>query len=190
MPIRLLLLACLSLVVTAMTVVAEDGLILTTNYYTVRGTTGREIRASINRGKPRPAGEERDAETRWNIRWRFTTTASSGSCRLHTFSTQTTIAITLPRWIVETNASPWVMTNWTRYIKALELHEAGHANFARAAAGEIRKKVQALPPQPNCDAVKNAVNATGRRVLEELVQREQAYDRTTRHGATQGAVFP
>jgi predicted secreted Zn-dependent protease len=96
----------------------------------------------------------------------------------------------LPRWTGPTNAFQTIQPTWDRYFAALAEHEAGHARFALDAAAEMHKQVQALGEQPDCEGLKKKINALAQQVLADYRKREQQYDQTTRHGATQGAVFP
>src|SRR5262245_66209109 len=84
--------------------VAQNSVQWTTNYYLVTGATLPEIRRSINEARPWKDRENTDALTKWRVDWRFTVGQSASGCYCNTFSTTTTIAMTLPKWIVATNA--------------------------------------------------------------------------------------
>ena len=74
-----------------------------------------------------------------------------------------------------------------RYARALRQHEQGHVQFGRQAAQSIDQGIAALPEAPDCPTLERQANALGHRLLAAQAAQEKAYDRDTRHGATQGA---
>jgi predicted secreted Zn-dependent protease len=168
---------------------AQNSLHWTTNYYSVTGAVPREIRQSINRSRPWKSSTT-DALTSWRVEWRFAVVPTSGGCRCSAFSTTTTIAITMPRWMLPAGVDPSAKARWERYIRALGEHENGHAQLALAAAAEMQKRIKALGEQPDCEGLRSRINDTGNAVLEDFRKRENDYDERTKHGATQGASLP
>lgn len=169
---------------------AQDSLIITTNYFKVSGASERELRRSINQSRPWKDKPEGDAHTAWKIEWTFSMTSSQTACRVHSFATKTAITMTLPKWTSNPSAPQALARRWESYLAALKVHEEGHKQIALAAAAEIQKRVKALKPAPECDALSASVNNTARDVIAEYRQKEIEYDRKTDHGATQGARFP
>ena len=88
--------------------------------------------------------------------------------------------VTLPRLVGET--SPEALDRWRRFIAALRTHEAGHARYAYEHVGDVK----AVLSGPSCA---NA-SAAGEAAIRRIAQHDVTYDLETRHGATQGAVFP
>src|SRR5258706_11700074 len=96
---------------------AEDSVIAQTNYYTVSGSTARELREEIERKRPwKPPG---DGLTFWKIDWSFRTMASDSDCRLRSLEVKTRVTVTLPRWITPTDADDLLKERWNRYMKGL-----------------------------------------------------------------------
>jgi len=160
----------------------------TTNYYNVAGSTIRDIHRSLAQSRPWRDKSSMDGLTDWHVTWRFYVSQSGDKCRCTSFSTTTTITMTLPRWIAATNATPEIKTAWQRYITALGQHEAGHAQFALNAAAEMQKQSRNLA-MPNCDALRSQIGSLCQAILEDFRNRERAYDERTKHGMTQGAVL-
>lgn len=169
---------------------SQDSLTVTTNFYQVYGTTGRQLRESIEQLRPWKDQGARDAYTGWKIEWSFRFTSSENSCQLQSMTTKTTVTVTLPKWASAAQAPPALVQRWTNYLNALNKHEEGHKQIAYAAAAEIRKRVKALKPQPTCEALTASLNSTADKVVKEFRQKETDYDRTTDYGTTQGARFP
>ncbi len=168
---------------------AQNSVHWTTNYYSVSGATLGEIQQSLSRNRPWKDRSALDGLTEWRIQWRFQVTSSPGECRLSSFTTATTITMTLPRWLRPTNAALEVATNWGRYIVALGQHEAGHAQIGLAAAAEQQRRVPALAPDGNCEALKQRINELAQRIVDDHGRRDREYDEQTEHGVKQGATL-
>jgi predicted secreted Zn-dependent protease len=158
-----------------------------TNYYTLTGSTLREIHQSFRQARPWRATGGHDGFTVWSVTWRFGTTYNGSVCRVTTFSTTTTIAITLPRWVAPTNADVSLKAEWDRYIQALGKHEYGHAQVALAAAAEIQKRAKEVPEDASCESLKQRVHSTCDSVVQKYKQMDDAYDQRTDHGRNDGA---
>src|SRR5436189_1748401 len=139
-----------------------------TNYYAVTGSNFREIHQSFRASRTWRDTGGHEGFTVWNVSWRFDTLSNGSVCRMSTFSTTTTIAITLPRWVAPTNATDALKAEWTRYIQALGKHEYGHAQLALAAAGEIQKKIREVPDDPSCDSLKQRVSGLCEGIIQKV----------------------
>jgi len=159
--------------------------------YDVGGSTPQAIRTSINAHPERPAdpnGAMFDAKTRWEIKLVWTFDTSRGMCRAKNITTYLSITQTFPHW-VPTDADGSLQQEWNDYIVALRLHEDGHKQIALDAANDAIERVRAqtfATCQEFNIAARNAVDAA----TSIGDRRDEQYDDTTRHGATQGARFP
>lgn len=175
---------------TAWTALGQNSVRQTTNYYPVTGATLPEIRRSMNENRPWKDRQSIDGLTTWRVDWRFTVSPSANGCYCHTFTTTTTIAITLPRWTAPTNASEQVKAAWTRYYSALARHEAGHAQLGHGAAAELQRKSRDFGTRPDCESLKSSITAACEQVVQDFRRRDKEYDERTRNGARDGASFP
>jgi len=162
----------------------------TTNYYAVKGATLPELRQSIRENRPWKLKHDWDGMTDWQVKWQFTTVPTPGGCRCSVFTTQTTITITMPRWVAPTNAPETVKQIWQHYVTALGQHEAGHVAFALAAAAEVQKQAKEIGEGADCASLQKRINELAQQAVESHRQRDKEYDERTRHGATQGASLP
>ncbi len=151
-----------------------------TNYYAVAGADMRELRTNINRA--RPGKGEFDAETVWNVNWRYAIERTDGGCRCKTVTTSVSITITLPRWVNYTNASPEMKARWADFIIPLLEHEAGHGKFGLGAANELRKQLGELRVDGGCEGFRRKADETAERVIDDFKRREREYDVRTDHG--------
>jgi predicted secreted Zn-dependent protease len=169
---------------------AQDSLIIKTNFFNVSGVSERELRRSISQARPWKDKPEGDATTAWRIEWTFKVTSSETACHIQSFSTRTTVTMTFPKWTPPSSAPQALAERWEGYLTALKTHEEGHKQIALAAAAEIQRRVKALKSEPTCEALSTSMTSTAQAVLAEYRQKEIEYDRTTQHGAAQGARFP
>ncbi|MBI1841071.1 MAG: DUF922 domain-containing protein [Verrucomicrobia bacterium] len=161
----------------------------TTNYYTVAGSTLPDIEASMRRSRPAQGQTEWQGFTKWNVTWRFTSQTSASGCQPTSFSVQTALTTTLPRWQGSTNATSLTRTNWIRFFQALSRHERGHAQFALDAATELRKRLDEVGEAADCLALRERIDALGKSVVDDAIAKEKQYDIDTRHGVSQGAAL-
>lgn len=169
---------------------AQGSVRWTTNFYSVTGATIPELRQSIREKRPWKERSPHDAMTDWRVNWHHTVTPTANGCRCGSFTTQTAITITMPRWMAPTNSPEATRKIWQQYIAALGQHEAGHGGIAVAAAAELNRRIQSIGEGADCDGLKRQIDDLGRQVIEEFRARDKTYDEKTRHGATQGAVLP
>jgi predicted secreted Zn-dependent protease len=160
-----------------------------TNYYYVTGASIGEIHQSLARSRPWRDQSTLDGLTDWRVQWRFQIADSGGECRLSSFTTDTTITMTLPRWVRPTNTPLDVVTNWVRYINALTQHEVGHGRIGLAAAAEQQRRVPMAEADVNCNNLRNRINQLAQQIVDEHRRRDREYDERTRHGAGEGAIL-
>jgi len=170
--------------------IAQNTVQWTTNYYTVTGSTLGDLHQSLRQKRPWKDRRTVDGFTEWRADWRFTFAPGPNGCRLTGFTTKTFILTTLPRWTPPTNAPTDLSNTWSNYIRALALHEAGHASIGLAAATELQQRAKTSAPTPDCPSLEKNVNDLGQRTLVEYRLRDEQYDAHTRNGATQGVILP
>jgi predicted secreted Zn-dependent protease len=163
---------------------------MTTNYYKVYGVTAREVRESINRLKPWKGHRSMDAQTDWTVRTKYSVGESGGVSRVQSFETETAITITMPVWSPPPAAAEGLTNRWQKYFTALLRHENGHAATALKAAAEVRRRAGAIREGPTDQELTRKISDTVDAVLKEFREKEDEYDKQTRHGLEQGAHFP
>ena len=154
----------------------------TITYYDITGSTASELRAQLDaRGPVGYDGYKGDATTDWFIHWNWPGYGSA-ACDLSAATISFDINVILPRWVPPGSASPDLIDKWSEYVRLLALHEKGHVDYVLENSQSIM------------DAIKGstcgAADAAGTRILEQFRGHDIDYDAETRHGATQGAVFP
>lgn len=183
-PAHLLCLAVLLLTSALAQAEVQPSLVVQT--YEVRYRADTSLRQSITDASPvRHHGRTFHGFTRWNVKWQFWwMELPGGQCRVDRTVTRVDAVITLP----ELRGAPAdAQQAFDRFVTALRQHEMGHYQFGLEAAHRIDQAIASLPPQPSCTALQAAANQLGRRLLDEAIRAEIAYDRDTQHGRTQGA---
>ncbi len=163
--------------------------VVTTNYYPVTGATRFELLTSKANNRPWKATNAFDACTQWNIRWAFNCTQQAGRYVLGSVELTTAVAVNLPRWVPPPDARSNLVERWQEFVKALGTHELGHVTLARLATAALKEELEVTPTYISPDELAAAVERNGKAIFEKFRQKEAAYDRETRHGATQGVRF-
>ena len=157
-------------------------------YYDVHGRTFEEVRADMRRLGPKIDGTSFVGETRSPMRWHWRTESiGATSCSIREVTVLVNAQITLPRWTPPPATEPGLAAEWTRFIAALETHEAGHKDISAKAGREIIERMRGLSAP--CSQLAMRANDVARAIVERAHAAQQAYDAQTRHGLTQGTAF-
>jgi predicted secreted Zn-dependent protease len=79
---------------------------------------------------------------------------------------------------------------WDSFMEKLMVHEHNHGGHARQAGAEIEQALVATPAARYCEEVGEAANDRANEIVKKLQRMDADYDDRTKHGATEGAVFP
>jgi predicted secreted Zn-dependent protease len=168
------------------------GLTITSGYwyYAIHGRSAAALRVELNRlGPVDPSGKRFDAVTKWWVSWQYRSETKSGMCAIASVDVLVKLRFTYPRWKKPARPTAALVRKWNRYLKALSIHEEGHAKNAVQAGNRILRGIRAQAPRSSCAALSSAANTLGRREVKRANDADVAYDARTRHGATQGAIF-
>lgn len=154
------------------------------SYYDITGSTADKLRNSMNQLRPNDpydGNKPVDSYTDWYISWNWPGYGSE-NCDLSAATVSYTINITMPRWNAPANASPALIAKWEKYIQSLTFHEKGHVDNVINNYLSVKTAIQST----NC----LTAEAEAQKALDKLRRFDSNYDTETRHGETQGAVFP
>lgn len=152
--------------------------------YPVTSTTVAEARAEMRQAGPSFEGRRFNGGTQWRITWRYQLRPGAGACRFSDVRVQLEASITMPEWRPAADVDEEVKRWWRGYHAGLLHHERGHALLAVETAADIARELR-RKVAPSCQELAAESERQGRRMLDELRSRQRAYDRETRHGATQ-----
>lgn len=158
-------------------------------YFTVSGLTAPDIRHAMRQNAPKDAeGKPRWGRAFWRLRWKYTRETTSG-CRIGTLAIIVTSRMQMPQWPDRAKAPADVQGKWDTFYRALLAHENGHRDNGIRAANDLARRFRGLGAQRDCATLDAEIENAGRRVISEYHLVDKAYDRSTDHGVSQGAVF-
>jgi predicted secreted Zn-dependent protease len=157
--------------------------------YPVRGRTVAAIGRSLEHAGPRWEGRVVQGLTSWCVRWEWRSTMHEGACRLLNVRVLLEVEIVLPDWKDHDSASPSLAFAWERFEEALRGHEYGHRNIGMQAAVETFRVLEAVRTR-DCTAIGDVAGTLARGIVRKYEKRNDVYERNTRRGRTQGAVWP
>lgn len=163
----------------------------TTNvtYYDIHGRTAAELIAQLRRYGPRIPSGNFWAETFTPMRWTYRRRNDGGErCSLTNVHILVHTEMVMPRWTPPTDTEPGVAAAWAQAMAGLQTHEIGHKDISARAAHEVLDRLKAI--STDCDAIETVSQKTTAAILTKLSADQAIYDAETRHGLTQGAVFP
>lgn len=158
-------------------------------HYDVTGSTAAEIRASMLALAPRLAGRRTLGRHTWSIRWNYRYRRVGGGCRMHDVRVVLISTTSIPRWSPPPGVPDTLIDQWNAFSAALAEHERGHRDISVASGREILAALRSLRA-PSCIALETDARALGERILARYREQDARYDRETRAGRTQGAVWP
>jgi predicted secreted Zn-dependent protease len=158
-------------------------------YYDVHGRTAGELVADMRRLGPKStAGGTFFGETQSPMRWSWRIRNEGVTCSLRDVRVRVASQVTLPRWTPPADTIPGLAAQWQTFLAALQVHEIGHKDISARAAAEIVHKLQAL--NSSCSSLSDAAHRSTDAIVARSRDEQLRYDAETRHGVTQGAVFP
>lgn len=154
--------------------------------YTAYPRRGQVLREALDAATPiRPNGKIFHGNTKWHIRWSLRWwREANGRCRITSNTTTLDLDITLPQL---GSGSGDLRQRFQRYRTALHAHELGHARIARSAAADIDRAILDLPEMASCNVLEAAANRVAHALLADATRAQNAYDRATDHGRSEGA---
>ena len=152
-------------------------------YYEVSGRTADEIRRSLDARQPRDPNDGMPvaALSSWSMHWGWRARLGGG-CDLSRPTIDFRARPLLPRLASERDLTPELRARWRAFLAAVQAHEARHVRYAY----DHRRDVVAAIRASDCASAAAAAAAA----VRAIAQRDVDYDRATRHGTTEGAVFP
>lgn len=162
------------------------------SYYYISGTTAQELREKLNSAGPKDVnGVAHDAMTYYDLSSSFKYKQENGTCSIGSFDVKLNMNILLPKWQNPQDASsPGLASRWDKYIDVLENHESLHTEIAMDQRDKLITELKAIPSRPKCIDAGNQFSALITKYNQESTEKENAFDKATIYGRTQGVIFP
>jgi predicted secreted Zn-dependent protease len=162
--------------------------------YEIAGITADQLAAQIKQlgpTDPENRGGSFTGYARTRFAWDVDESVALGAkrerCMIESVDIYLDVWITLPRWEPPASASQALIAEWGRYLERLRIHELGHKEIARRLAKEAARATKGLIGP--CGVVHERADERIEKILGREDALQEAYDRSTRHGATQGAYL-
>jgi predicted secreted Zn-dependent protease len=160
-------------------------------FYHVGGKTADEIRQDMNsKSTIQENGAQYDASTKWNVKWNLRWAEANGQCEITQVKTTVDVRYVFPKLESPGSIPERLRQQWERYLAALLLHEHEHKNIGVRAAKEIESEIKNLAARRSCSQLEKEANRLGNAVLAKSRVIEKHFDRSTKHGMNDGAIFP
>jgi predicted secreted Zn-dependent protease len=154
-------------------------------YYTVTPSSVAELRRAFREGGPQVDGRRFAGSTTWKLQWRWEYDGGMlPRCALRNVTVRVVAEVTMPQWRPGGEADEATKLWWRQFSAGLMTHERGHAQLAVASAGELHRALKRLDGG-SCASLGERASGVARQHLTTLAERQAAYDRETRNGATQ-----
>jgi predicted secreted Zn-dependent protease len=156
---------------------ADPEIKVTTSYYTVHGTNGRQLLQQLNRRGPKQGWWTRSiAQTRYTTTWGAEWAYSKGYCRVESAPVKMELTFEFPK--LANGASRDLQRRWDRFIVDVKKHENHHAELARQMAAAMQKRALAtrIKGDRNCRKMESVLTRSVRAVMNAYEDRQNAFD--------------
>ncbi len=160
-------------------------------YYEVCGYCEKDLQCELKQKSITwNDGKKYDSETRWKVKWDYDYSRTPQACTPDSFRVNVEVVFRYPKWARTVNAPQQLVEKWDAYMNNLIMHENRHRDIVVEAANELSRAVAELPATRSCADLDREVTALCRVRMKKLSEAQSEYDAATKHGHTQGAVFP
>ena len=161
--------------------------------YNVSGTTLTELSNSLNAhavADPNETSGRYYAQTQWYLSAQWSDQPTARGCEVENGAVTLTMTMTLPILPSTAGVPRSVQDRWTTFIGNTITHEKGHVKLNLQDARTYQGDLGNFPPAADCTTIKQRLNDLFNRATSSIRRDNINYDAQTRHGETQGAVFP
>ena len=158
-------------------------------YYDIDGATVEEISASLNKRSPSKERPKFFGVTEWEVNAEYRWVERPTGCTVEGAVVRLVVRTHLPRWRPRGTVEAGLRQTWHAFVRDLGIHETHHRTLIEEAGEALRWELVSLR-EPTCATMEAAADRVIAAALGEGQARNEAYDRETGHGRTQGAVWP
>jgi predicted secreted Zn-dependent protease len=161
--------------------------------YSVRGTTLNALSASLDANALTDPHEDKSryyARTDWHLGGNWYWKPTTRGCEVDHGVVTMQMTMTLPVMAEQTGVAATVQTRWNRFVENTVTHESGHVKIALQGARDYQRDLGNFQPAVDCGALKSKLSDLFDHAFSSIDETNVKYDAETKHGVTQGAVFP
>lgn len=156
---------------------AADRVSIKTKYYTVSGSTGLQLYASMVKRGPKQGFTSRAiAQTAYTVNWNAEVKPSGGGCRVVSAVPKLSITYTYPK--PAGPVSPALQRRWTRFMAGVRIHEEKHGRLAREMVDVAVRSVRGLKManDPSCSKLRADIKRRARAIYDDYETRQEKFD--------------
>ncbi len=160
--------------------------------YQVTGKTPNDISKSLEANAlsdPHEPGSRFYALTKWQLSGNWATKPSTRGCEVTSGEISVVMTMTLPL-LTTTGVPPDTLKKFNTFVDKTVLHESGHVELVLQGARDYQRTLGNFAPVSDCEGLKAQLSNLYRRSFDTIDAVNVDYDVKTKHGLTQGAVFP
>ncbi|PSH66085.1 MULTISPECIES: DUF922 domain-containing Zn-dependent protease [Phyllobacterium] len=130
-------------------------------YFSLNGRTAADLDRELYRRGPllQKTGQRHPGMTRMRLTNRIKYGSDGSSCRVVEASITVHAQVYLPRWKQRRTAKPDLAMVWDTLSSDIKRHEESHISIARTAAGDMERRLKALPWRSDCPTLKADIDA-------------------------------
>jgi predicted secreted Zn-dependent protease len=99
------------------------------------------------------------------------------------------IAQTLPKWRGEDKGPASLKARWAKFSQLLQRHEEVHKQHGLQAGRDIEAALRAVEPASNCEDLESRADESAQKIVSKYQALDEAYDRETAFGRTEGGTL-
>ncbi len=161
--------------------------------YPVTGTTLVALSKSLDTNAlpdPHEKNSRYYARTDWYLSGNWNWSPTVQGCEVDGGNVSIAMTMTLP-FLSSTVGVPLdVISRWNTFVSNTVAHETGHVQLDLQGARDYQRTLGNFPPAPSCDIIQSKLKTLFDDSFAAIDWANTGYDSATRHGRTQGAVFP
>ena len=142
------------------------------NNIIISGNTAGELIRSLVRTVPNNGA----GQTRWDMKWSFSTGAGVNGCSVSDVATEVLVNYQLPLWPDQLTASDRNLTEqWMKYSDELRVHHCMHGKTGIDAAIEVKQSLQTIAPGGNCRQLEVDADNLARDIVNRYKEQEAKF---------------
>lgn len=156
---------------------AEAASTVTTEHYTISGSTGQALLSAMDRNGPKQGYLARAmAQTRYTLGWDLRWDQSGSSCKLKRAVARLSISYRYPRPAGPLPAD--LKRRWNVFMKAVRTHEEVHGRIAKQMANAAERSIANIstPNDPGCSRSQSEVQRRVNRIVAMYEERQRSFD--------------
>lgn len=158
-------------------------------YYTVDGTSVREIARSLQDNGPRSDESLFYATTTSQTGFSYRRVERGAYCKLENVGVRTDVVMLLPQWVRRDESPERLRRAWDSFLDKLITHEGEHYRIVDESTTRLYQALTGMRAD-DCAMLDSQAKATIEEISGQQTELNLRFDKETGHGMDDGAVWP